>query len=377
MHVNRLPGLDLLRAIAIIWVMLYHVTSWGAVLPRFAEYGFIGVDLFFVLSGFLIGWQILKPYTVGTKPAWCQFFVRRAFRVLPAYWCVLLLYWAVPALRESPNIQPLWQFLTFSQNLFADYFHARAFSHAWSLCVEEHFYLLLPPLVWLLARKPNAGKVAAVFLLMLIGGMLLRSWLWLHEVEPFLHIRTGEGNFLIRYIENIYNPTYCRLDGLLAGVMLATVKCFRPVWWSGAMESARWFFCIGLLGIVAALSLPAPGYLSAVFGFPLLSFSLAAVVLAAASSNSGLWRWRVPGAAPIAVMAFSLYLSHKMVYYLLNTYVIQYLPDSNMLRVGLYIGGALATGALLYLTVERPGLKLRERWTKTADYPNTAGETAR
>ncbi|MBU2181183.1 MAG: acyltransferase [Gammaproteobacteria bacterium] len=374
---NRLPGLDLLRAIAIVWVMLYHVTSWGVVLPGFAEYGFIGVDLFFVLSGFLIGWQLLKPYTAGTQPAWGQFFVRRAFRVLPAYWFVLLLYWAVPALRESPNIQPLWQFLTFSQNLFTDYFHARAFSHAWSLCVEEHFYLLLPPLVWLLARKPDAGKVAVVFLLMLIAGMLLRSWLWQHQVEPFLHIRTGEGNFLIRYIENIYNPTYCRLDGLLAGVMLATVKGFRPVWWSWAMERPTWFFSSGLLGAVAALSLPAPGYLSAVFGFPLLSFSLAAIVLAAASPHSGFGRWRMPGAAPVAIMAFSLYLSHKMVYYLINTYVVQYLPDSNIVRVGLYLGAALTAGAFLYLSVERPGLKLRDRWSKTADVRITSAETVR
>lgn len=69
--------------------MLYHVTSWGPVLPGFIEYGYIGVDLFFVLSGFLIGWQLVKPYTVGMLPAWGKSFLRRAFRVLPAYWA----YW--------------------------------------------------------------------------------------------------------------------------------------------------------------------------------------------------------------------------------------------------------------------------------------------
>ncbi len=159
--VDRIPGLDLLRAAAIAIVMLYHVTSYGPRLPDVVEFGYMGVDLFFVLSGFLIGGQLLQPYAEGRAPRWSGFFVRRAFRVLPAYLVVVALYFAFPGVRESPNIQPLWQFLTFTQNIFPDYFRARALSHAWSLCIEEHFYLLLPPIVWLLARRPGAGKVIA------------------------------------------------------------------------------------------------------------------------------------------------------------------------------------------------------------------------
>ena len=86
--------------------------------------------------------------------------LRRALRVLPAYLTVLGVYLAVPGARESEGMAPLWQFLTFSANLFQDYFHNRAYSHAWSLCVEEHFYLLLPAAVWLLARRPGAKAVA-------------------------------------------------------------------------------------------------------------------------------------------------------------------------------------------------------------------------
>lgn len=365
MKMNRLPGLDLLRAVAIVWVMLYHVTSWGPVLPNFIEYGYIGVDLFFVLSGFLIGWQLLEPYTVGLEPRWRQFFVRRAFRVLPAYWLVLVLYFAVPAVRESPGIQPLWQFLTFTQNMFPDYAQARAFPHAWSLCIEEHFYLLLPPVVWLLARKPTGARIATVAVALLVGGMLLRGWIWQQDVAPFLHVRSGEGNFFERYIENIYNPTYTRLDGLLAGVMLAVVKGFRPAWWCWAMARGVWFLVAGLLVVYAALSLESPGFLSAVFGFPLLSLSLAAIVLASVSPRTGLGRWRVPGVASIAAMAFSLYLTHKAVYHTIRTYLGPYLPDSNLFELGVYIGAALAVGTLLYLTVERPGMRLRDRIMKS------------
>lgn len=373
---NRLPGLDLLRAVAIAWVMLYHVTSYGPSLPLVVEFGWMGVDLFFVLSGYLIGWQLLKPYTCGQQPQWPQFFLRRAFRILPAYLTVLALYFAVPAVRESQGIQPLWQFLTFTQNLFVDHSLARAFSHAWSLCIEEHFYLALPPVAWLLARKPGAGKTAAVFLAVLVGGMLLRGWLWHHDVAPFLHIRDGADNFFQRFIENIYNPTYARLDGLLAGVALAVVKGFRPAWWSWAMARGTWFLAAGLAGVLASMSIKNPSFAWAVAGFPLLSASLAAIVLAAVSPHTWIGRWRIPGAGPIAAMAFSLYLTHKAVYHLVRDHAGEYLQGSNLLALAIYLGAALAAGTLLYLAVERPGMRLRERFVKTGPRAVPAGAAA-
>jgi peptidoglycan/LPS O-acetylase OafA/YrhL len=118
---SRRPGLDLLRAVAIGWVMLYHLESYGVSFPALVRYGWMGVDLFFVLSGYLIGWQLLKPYTCGQPPLWGQwwgqwlgqFMPRRALRVLPAYLTVLAVVFAVPGARESEAIAPLWQFLTF------------------------------------------------------------------------------------------------------------------------------------------------------------------------------------------------------------------------------------------------------------------------
>jgi peptidoglycan/LPS O-acetylase OafA/YrhL len=96
---SRSPGLDLLRAVAISWVMLYHLDGprLPAVLPDFVHYGWMGVDLFFVLSGYLIGWQLLKAYTCGQQPLWGQFVLRR----VPGLAGAALLYMAVerPALR--------------------------------------------------------------------------------------------------------------------------------------------------------------------------------------------------------------------------------------------------------------------------------------
>jgi peptidoglycan/LPS O-acetylase OafA/YrhL len=360
---KRLPGLDLLRALAIAWVMLYHLESYGLRFPGIVRHGWMGVDLFFVLSGYLIGWQLLKPYASGGQPDWRQFVLRRACRVLPAYWAVLALSFAVPAVRESEGSAPLWQFLTFTTNLFPDYFHHRAFSHAWSLCVEEHFYLLLPPIAWLVAKWPGRTKVMILGIVMLAGGMLLRGWLWQHQVAPYRNISSGEHSFLLRYVEVIYNPTYNRLDGLLAGVMLAATQAFVPHWWSRAMEWGRPAFILGLAGLVASTCIEPTGYLGAVIVFPLVAASFACLVVAALSRRTWLGRFPVPGARHIAAISFSLYLTHKQVYFLVHEYAGSMLDEPGFLAFCAYNAAALAVAALLYATVERAGLRLRDRLT--------------
>jgi peptidoglycan/LPS O-acetylase OafA/YrhL len=171
----RHAGIDFLRAVAILCVMAYHLDGPDLRLPAWTHNGWMGVDLFFVLSGYLIGLQVLRPYGAGLPVDWVRFFQRRAWCILPAYLAVLALYLAVPAWRESDAMAPLWQFLTFTTNLFPDYARQRAFSHAWSLCLEEHFYLLLPAVVWLLARAPTARRVAGCAVLLLSGGIALRG----------------------------------------------------------------------------------------------------------------------------------------------------------------------------------------------------------
>ena len=136
----RYPGLDLLRAIAIVWVMFFHAWVVGGLAPEWtwlSRYGWMGVDLFFVLSGFLIGGQVLAPLSRAQPLRFGDFYLRRAFRILPAYWVVLALYALVPAWRERPEMEPLWKFVLMVMNLGNDYSRP-AFSHAWSLCVAEH-----------------------------------------------------------------------------------------------------------------------------------------------------------------------------------------------------------------------------------------------
>src|SRR5207248_9626135 len=110
---ERQPGLDLLRALASVVVVIYHAGIMGFPLPgRVHRFGWLGVDLFFVLSGYLIGGQLLAPLARGQRINPGTFFARRAFRIMPAYFVVLAIYFLLPSWREYPEMsQPLWKFL--------------------------------------------------------------------------------------------------------------------------------------------------------------------------------------------------------------------------------------------------------------------------
>lgn len=346
----RLPGLDLLRAIAIVWVMLFH--SWmigGLGMPLFqpvADYGWMGVDLFFVLSGYLIGFQLLEPLSRGEPLRFGAFYLRRAFRILPAFLAVLAIYVLFPAWREAPGMQPAWQFLTFTLNILIDYQHNQAFSHAWSLCVEEHFYLLFPLLAWWLARRASRALTFVAIALVVLAGLGLRA-------DAVLH---GKN-----WLESVYYPTWTRLDGLLAGVVLATIQTCRPHWWTAMQRRANALAIAGLLLTGAAIWLfrDRTGFAASVFGFPLLALGLSMLVAAAAGTTGWLGRWRVPGAGWVAGISYSLYLSHKLPLHAVHEALAHEHAMHGFAAFVLYALAIAATGALLHYAIERPFLRLR------------------
>lgn len=372
---SRLPGLDLLRAIAIVWVMLFHsylVGGMGEFWQAGITHGWMGVDLFFVLSGYLIGGQLLKPLSQGLPLRPGDFYLRRAFRVLPAFLVVLAMYFTVPGFREAEGIQPLWQFLTFTLNLLIDYQHNKAFSHAWSLCVEEHFYLVFPWLAWWMTRRPSAAKFIGVCLAVVVAGLALRGYVWIYEMAPVRGLDEVERSFGRRFVEDIYYPTWMRLDGLLFGVVLATIQVYRPQLWARLQERANALLLAGLAVVAVAIYLfqERTALLPTVIGYPLLSLGLALLVAAGASTRSWLGRWRVPGAGWIAVASYSLYLIHKPVFRLVETAFGEQLEGRGVVEFAVYAVATLAAGALLHYAVERPFLSLRDRWAKRAR-PNT------
>jgi len=358
---SRLHGLDTLRAIAILAVMLYHLTIFGELTIRLLPityFGWMGVDLFFVLSGFLIGQQLLKPYLRGTSPSIADFYLRRAFRILPCYLAVLALYFLVPAWREFPVLPPLWKFLTFTMN-FGFSFSSRSFSNAWYLCVEEHFYLLLPLLVVLLMRRPSTLKTITLLLLLIASGIALRAYLIAHFPDDIW--------------EKIYYPSWTRFDGLVFGVTLALIRTFRPHWWQHAAIRGHTLLLTGLGCIATVLYLfrnedlgnnTGPAKWGVVLGFPLLAFGLTLITASALTTNGLLARWRIPGTKAIATLAFTLYLTHKPVAHLVMVHVPSITHAKGPASWLLYAVTCAAAALVLHLAIERPFLRLRDRTSR-------------
>lgn len=359
-NADRLPGLDLLRSLAIVWVMLFHsflVGGLGADWAWLSRYGWMGVDLFFVLSGFLIGAQVLAPLSRGRKLSLGDFYLRRAFRILPAYWAVLLLYLWWPAFREAPGMEPGWTFVAFVMNLSIDYGRNSAFSHAWSLCVEEHFYWLFPLLAVALFRRPAVWKFAALCAALVLGGIALRAAIWAQgmQADPGL-----DRNW---FIEDLYYPTWARLDGLLCGVALAAWKTLRPAAWLQARRHANRCLLAGVLVLAFSFWLfqDRVGLLGNTVGWPVLSLGLGLLVFAAAGRDSLIGRRELPLAGWLAAISYSLYLVHKAVYHLVQLQWGASLGGGGLVAFMVYGGAALLAGAALHYSVERPFLQLRRR----------------
>ena len=364
---GREPGLDTLRASAIIAVMSFHMIgvlpeSWSVV----SQFGWMGVDLFFVLSGYLIGSQLLAPYARGLQPSIAQFYRRRFFRILPAYLVVVALYACWPAWREARGFGPLWKFLTFTENFFFDPHH-RSFSHVWSLCVEEHFYLVLPLLVAAMMKRPSLRRTAILIGGLMVGGVALRGMAMLNQWD---------------FYKYIYYPTEMRLDGLLVGVTLALVKAFRPEWWAAGMRRGHMALLSGVAlvgavmwtfrdeGMGSETGWPAFGM---VFGLPLLAIGLGMIVASSLSEDGWLRRWRVPGARSIATLAYALYMTHKAIVHLARTYLPAWTSAQDFKAAAVYAVSCLAAAALLHFAVERPFLRLRD-WLEHRPVKDVAGE---
>jgi len=357
-HDRRMPGLDLLRAIAVVWTLLFHsflVGGLGADWQWAQRYGWMGVDLFFVLSGFLIGSQVLAPLARGERFSFGAFYLRRAFRILPAFWAVLALYLLWPDFAEAPGMEPWWKFAFFFVNVSIDYGRNAAFSHAWSLCVEEHFYLLFPLLALGFARLRSGGVVVAFCIALVLGGIALRTAIWLH-----FDTLAPDRNW---FVEDIYYPTWNRLDGLLAGVALAVLKTYRPALWSRFGAHANRALIVGLIGMALAFWLfrERAGLLGNSVGWPVLSFALALLVFAGAQAGSWIGRRAMPGAGWLAAVSYSLYLIHKPIYGLVEMHLGDALEGRGYIAFMTYGAASLFAAALLYYIVEKPALRLRDR----------------
>src|SRR5580698_1546284 len=204
---KKIPQLDAVRGLAVLLVLLHNTDIYPALhLQLISVNGWMGVDLFFVLSGLLITGILLD--TKQSDGYFSNFYARRCLRIWPLYYSVLLfMFVIVPILRPSDahivfeaRSSPWWAYPIFLQNFLVPIPTAAtgALGVTWSLAVEEQFYLVWPWVVWL-CTESQLRKIAIA---VICFSPILRFYLSMHQV-------------------NIYSNTFCRLDGLMAGALLA------------------------------------------------------------------------------------------------------------------------------------------------------------
>jgi peptidoglycan/LPS O-acetylase OafA/YrhL len=213
--VKRVPQLDAVRGIAVLLVLV-HNTDKTSYTGFIAKNGWMGVDLFFVLSGFLITGILLN--TKNDARYFKNFYSRRSLRIWPLYYAVLLfMFVAVPLVRPSEGHQifaarsmPWWSYLFFLQNFLVPII-TRATGPLgvnWSLAVEEQFYLVWA-IVVRFCRESQLRRIAVTLICL----------------SPVFRV------YLLRHHFDVYPNTFCRLDGLMAGALLAMLwrsPSFKP-----------------------------------------------------------------------------------------------------------------------------------------------------
>ena len=307
------PALDGLRAIAVIAVVLYHVHSLAPARFGFAKGGYFGVELFFVVSGYLITVLLAQEVRETKTVDLAQFWLRRARRLLPAV-LVLLVVIGIVAVFAAPEtlaryrrdlpwavfyVSNWGQVADSTSGYFAQLGSPPLLRHLWSLAVEEQWYLIWPVAFGWLMRRRVARVGVILFGLGLLAGVL---GIVLYDGSE------SRTNF-------VYLSTITRSSGLLIGAALAMV--WRP-WSSGAARRGA----LGILDVAAAVGVGA--FLFVVAGWSntsavvyrggMLIVSLLSAVLIALAVHPGAVRARaVLGSTPLAAIgrrSYGLYLWH-------------------------------------------------------------------
>lgn len=380
---NRNRALDILRGVAIILVLFRHLPKYpdleatpiGVVVAKITQIGWSGVDLFFVLSGFLISNILYKEFQETGKLNVLRFWIRRAFKIWPSYFAAYGLkefcqfvsnfsHSRSAQLREmAGNILPN---VFFVQNYCLDDSHQ--WTSSWSLAIEEHFYLILPPLL-LLANKIDKGKRFQGLLpcAVLLCVAILAGRIW----SAF----NGET------WQRLYRLTHCRADALAFGVILGYLAFYKPDVFMRIERRRKLLvgFFLAVLVLLAAFPIETNASISTV-GFTLVYLAYGGLVVIAAS-NPDLGRngrrtvaWLCSILSLIGVYSYTIYLVQAIIY---NTPGLCLLRGATIAVLSCafspswsdriaFILLSLLGGILLSHLIERPFLRLRKRLYSSA-----------
>jgi peptidoglycan/LPS O-acetylase OafA/YrhL len=351
---ERVFGLDVMRATAIMLVLLSHAGIWFAdnrlIFCIGCVGGYLGVELFFVLSGFLIGTILFRwlanPNSNGTL---LSFWQRRWLRTLPNYFLFLTINSFVTVLFYHRR-PPVWQYVFFLQNFTSP--PGRFFGESWSLAIEEWFYLLIP-LLFVIAARLSLKSFRLSSLSISCAVILL--------------VTVARGTYGIAtnpmWMTGVREIVIYRLDACMFGVIAAWAKHFYPQGWR---RRSPVHFLGGMVLLCTIAVMPFVLTRDSVFmqtaGFPLTS-------LAAALLLPALDGWTISTCGRVArvvvnvsLWSYSLYLIHLLVFAFLSQWSSTVGPAWCAVAL-VFLSVLLA--AMVYRFYERPIMNLRDHITRT------------
>jgi peptidoglycan/LPS O-acetylase OafA/YrhL len=350
-RLRRSDALDGLRTIAVAFVVLYHFH-----VPGFGG-GFIGVNVFFVLSGYLITSILLREHRATGRIRLGAFWLRRILRLYPALLVMVLVgvtLWMLLGNDGGANVAPqsaALLALSYTGNVARSLAHLSqgVFAPTWSLATEEQFYLVWPPILFLLlSRRARVGAVLSALVALVVVSSAA-GWLLYDD-------RGGSATPDI-YFNPIFNVAPL-LMGCILAIGLAGERMRRAL----AGRIGTLLAAVGLAGIVVIQFMITADWkqLPAVFGLVLPAVGLASACFIAGTASRRSVVSRALSLRPLAWfgrnMSYSLYLWHVVVLDLVL------MTFSGPLARVIAIALALAAAALSHFLIERPFGRLKERW---------------
>jgi peptidoglycan/LPS O-acetylase OafA/YrhL len=355
-----LVGLDLLRLVAIVLVLGRHMPqnpeSWPAVAQLLFDAwhrgGWVGVDLFFVLSGFLVSGLLFTEYKSHGRLGVGRFYLRRGWKIYPPF-IVLIAASVLMSFREGLPV-PWVSFA--SEVFFLQSYVPGLWNHTWSLAVEEHFYLLLPLTLALILRYNHGAPAPLRPVLTLAAGVAVFA---LASRLVNWNMRPSYGNLTHLFASHL------RFDSLFFGVAISYAYHFHSRWFDRVLTGWRSFLILG-----GALLL-VPAFVFPVEATPFIyTIGLTVFYIGSGMMLVGVLLSRVSDSRVVAVLAavgkysYSIYLWHVFVLgwgisLIEGTLDREIAPGT---RLALYFVGSFGLGIAMARVVEVPALRIRDRW---------------
>lgn len=356
----RLVGLDVLRLLAVMLVLGRHMwpppdtwpSGWRSILLTWQRGGWVGVDLFFVLSGFLVSGLLFTEYKTRGRLSIGRFYTRRGWKIYPPFYTLIAATIVVNRIYGRPvPRRPL-----VSELLFLQSYLPGLWNHTWSLAVEEHFYLVLPLLLILVLRlnkgSPTPLKpILALAAFVAVSALLLRllNWYYRPTYSDLTHLFA----------------THLRLDSLFFGVAISYAYHFHTRSFVESLSPWRRRLIVGgtlLLTPAFVFQLETTPFIFTV-GLTLFYFGSGMLLVGMLLCNLPRSRL-VVSMATLGAYSYSIYLWHMPVSVWGVPLVEQACGTSLGLGVrdAVYLIGSLVVGIVMAKMVEVPALRLRDRW---------------